>query len=518
MVTIPPPGWITAAHKHGVKVLGTFTLKSEEGAKAINKIKGAGLVANVASQLARVAALHRFDGWLVRIATSMDHSAGYFVVDLLAAMTEEMHRAVPGSTVIWQESVQPNGKVEPQSELNDKNLAFLNSCDGIVLNSKWNENLLHKSAATAGKRRGNVYAGIDVLARDTCYEGRYDMHKAVATARRYGLSAAISGAGWVYDEDHILHAERSHWRYFTYGQDKTVNFRANQCLLWALPEECRPQWRVTKLPLSTTFCQGFGTSVYKEGRAVKPASWFNLSEQELQPRDQGSKLCGGGGTAMLDTSVSYNGGGCLRLEYDPRQAPGSKVIPYFRLFAFDLPLDSLCVRYTYKNRVGGSLTGHDINLTLKVGDAAGNREDLSLGSVIVVPRGEKYIVERDLTSSAQGDQGREQSDWLTRKYLVKDATGSANLEEIGISFNSNESIGFFIGELVVKRPEVPAGSIAARDPDTQTPSDEDGAGRPETEARLREWLTKKDEITGQQDQAEEAPVAFDVSMSSDEGD
>ncbi|KAH7957069.1 hypothetical protein HPB52_015051 [Rhipicephalus sanguineus] len=71
MVTIPPPGWITAAHKHGVKVLGTFTLKSEEGAKAINKIKGAGLVANVASQLARVAALHRFDGWLVRIATSM---------------------------------------------------------------------------------------------------------------------------------------------------------------------------------------------------------------------------------------------------------------------------------------------------------------------------------------------------------------------------------------------------------------------------------------------------------------
>ncbi|XP_049270959.1 cytosolic endo-beta-N-acetylglucosaminidase isoform X2 [Rhipicephalus sanguineus] len=434
MVTIPPPGWITAAHKHGVKVLGTFTLKSEEGAKAINKIKGAGLVANVASQLARVAALHRFDGWLVRIATSMDHSAGYFVVDLLAAMTEEMHRAVPGSTVIWQESVQPNGKVEPQSELNDKNLAFLNSCDGIVLNSKWNENLLHKSAATAGKRRGNVYAGIDVLARDTCYEGRYDMHKAVATARRYGLSAAISGAGWVYDEDHILHAERSHWRYFTYGQDKTVNFRANQCLLWALPEECRPQWRVTKLPLSTTFCQGFGTSVYKEGRAVKPASWFNLSEQELQPRDQGSKLCGGGGTAMLDTSVSYNGGGCLRLEYDPRQAPGSKVIPYFR------------------------------------------------------------------------------------KYLVKDATGSANLEEIGISFNSNESIGFFIGELVVKRPEVPAGSIAARDPDTQTPSDEDGAGRPETEARLREWLTKKDEITGQQDQAEEAPVAFDVSMSSDEGD
>ncbi|KAL1450281.1 hypothetical protein MTO96_028031 [Rhipicephalus appendiculatus] len=79
-----------------------------------------------------------------------------------------------------------------------------------------------------------------------------------------------------------------------------------------------------------------------------------------------------------------------------------------------------------------------------------------------------------------------------RKYLVKDATGSANLEEIGISLSANENIAVFVGELVVKRPEVAAAcSVAARGPDTLTPSDDDGAGTPDTEARLRDWLERK---------------------------
>ncbi|XP_075725095.1 cytosolic endo-beta-N-acetylglucosaminidase isoform X2 [Rhipicephalus microplus] len=498
MVSIPPPGWITAAHKHGVKVLGTFTLKSEEGVKAINKIKGAHLVAKVASQLARVAALHRFDGWMVRIVTGMDCSAGHFVISLLAALTEEMHRAVAGSAVIWQESVQPGGKVEPQSELNDRNLRFFDSCDGIVLNSKWHEDSLIESAESAGKRRGDVYAGIDVLTRGTCHESRYEMHKAVAIARKYGLSAAISGAGWVYVEDRLVHLDPRLMRSTIHGTDFTLNFRQNQCQLWALPEKCRPQWRVTTLPLSTTFCQGFGTSLYKNGR-------------ELQPRYQGGKLCGGGGTAMLDTSVSFNGGGCLRLEYDPKLATKPNVVPYFRLFDFNLPLDSLCVSYTYTDKNRGSLAGHDMSLTLKVREAAGNIAELTLGSLIFVPQSGKYIVERDFTSSTQGDEGQEQRDWWTRKYLVKDVTGSANLEEIGVSFGANESLAFFIGELVVERAEV--GSMASRD----SPSNKDGADRPETEAGLREWLAKKDE-TGQDDPTQEAPIAFDVSMSSDEGD
>ncbi|KAH6943193.1 hypothetical protein HPB50_017150 [Hyalomma asiaticum] len=396
MVTIPPPGWITAAHKHGVKVLGTFMLESTEGAKAMNRIENDGLVSRVASQLALVATKYRFDGWFVRVATRTDTGAENFVDKLLTAITKEMHHAVPGSAVICQNSILQDGKLEPQSELNDDNWCLFELCDGIVLNCRWDESHLRKSAAMAGKRKGDIYAGVDVLARNTSYKGGYDMYKAVTIAREYGLSAAIFGAEWAYEQE-----------------DKTY-FRENQCVLWALPDECCSQWCITTLPLSTTFCQGFGASLYKQGLDVRSAPWFNLSRQQLQPRDQGRKLCGGGGSAMVHTLDSYAGGGCLCLEYDPKEAPGLRIVPYFRLFGFDLPLGSLCVSYTYKSKEQSCPAGHGINLVLKVKDDAGKTEELSLSSIITVAQGGNYIVERSVDSSAQGDQGITENGWLTR--------------------------------------------------------------------------------------------------------
>ncbi|KAH8001158.1 hypothetical protein HPB51_026336 [Rhipicephalus microplus] len=185
---------------------GTVTLKSEEGAKAINKIKGAHLVAKVASQLARVAARQWFDGWLVRIVTGLQRSPLRHQPPCCLERRNAPRCA--GSTVVWQASARPGGKVEPQSKLNDKNLRFFDSCYGIVLNFKWDEDLFSESAESAGKRRGDVYAGIDILARGTCYESRFEMHKAVSIALQYSLSAAISGAGCVYVEDRVVHLDQ----------------------------------------------------------------------------------------------------------------------------------------------------------------------------------------------------------------------------------------------------------------------------------------------------------------------
>ncbi|KAH7944241.1 hypothetical protein HPB52_017578 [Rhipicephalus sanguineus] len=359
MVTIPPPGWISAAHRHAVKVLGTFIL-GEDGTKTINTIRCSGLASQVAAQLANVARVGRFDGWLISIGCKM---------------------------------------------LNEKNTCFFVLCDGIFLNFCWTENLLLRSARVAGNRKADVYAGVDVYARETSYPGGYDMYK-----------------------------------------------------------------------------------------VVKPAPWFDLSKQQLQPRDQGTNLCGGGGSAILSTMTSYTGGGCLLLQYCPEKAPGSTVTPYFRLFGFDLPLGSLRVSYTFKNEKQGSLAGHDVNLMLRVRDAVGKEEELSLGSIVAVPHNENYIAEREIANSPQGDLGPIEVGWLTRKYHVEDTTGSAILEEIGISFNSNEEMASYIGELVVKRPEVTTGGERAKDPDTKT--------------------------AGQHDQAEEGlgSIAFDYSMSSDESD
>ncbi|KAL3203537.1 hypothetical protein MRX96_011908 [Rhipicephalus microplus] len=124
MVTIPPPGWITAAHKHAVKVLGTFIL-GKDGTKALNTIRFSGLTSQVAVQLANVARVGRFDGWLISIGCKMDPSCISFLEDLLLSITEETHKAVPGSLVIWYDPVDVDGNAKPHNELNEKKCLLL---------------------------------------------------------------------------------------------------------------------------------------------------------------------------------------------------------------------------------------------------------------------------------------------------------------------------------------------------------------------------------------------------------
>ncbi|KAH7956852.1 hypothetical protein HPB52_012866 [Rhipicephalus sanguineus] len=411
LVTIPPPGWISAGHIHGVKVLGTFSLESLAGIQFINKVRGSRLEKEVASQLARIAALHTFDGWLVSIACRLDRSCIPFVKDFLRLLTEEMHSAVPGSMVIWYDAVVRTGKCARQNELNCKNVPFFDLCDGIFIHFKWTEDMLEDSARYAGDRKNDVYVGID----------------AVAQARKYGLSAGIFAAGWVYET-----------------QDKS-KLMENQCRFWNFPEKLCNEWRIVTLPLKTGFCQGFGRNLYKDGKVASHVPWYNLAKQQLQPRDQGTALCGGCCSAIVDTTTAYNGGGCLRLQFEPKKF---HVEPYFRLFGCDLRLGVLCVRYAMQ-QYGAERIDCDVAIVLTVRCEEGEKEKIRLGLNVTVPDEQRYAVVRDhaynLGQDAPGNG------WVTRKYTVRDLSGDAKLQEIGATLESTAANCCLLGEIVVER-------------------------------------------------------------------
>lgn len=66
LVTIPPVGWINAAHRNGANILGTFILEWEAGAKVCQELfKNRESAAHAAKQLARIAGWFGFEGWLV---------------------------------------------------------------------------------------------------------------------------------------------------------------------------------------------------------------------------------------------------------------------------------------------------------------------------------------------------------------------------------------------------------------------------------------------------------------------
>lgn len=444
MVTIPPLGWISAGHKHGVKVLGTFIVESDPGKKILEEMKEGDLVSKAASQLALVAEKYCFDGWLINIESEMDATFGPFFTEFLKAVTEETHKSVPGSLVIWYDSVLQDGKLSWQNELNAKNSHFFDLCDGIFLNYGWTEQMLESSATLAGDRKSDVYVGIDVFARNTKYAGGFETCKAVEQAHKHGLSAAIFAAGWVFET-----------------QDQK-QFVENQYRFWDFPQHCCPEWRVTSLPISTSFCQGYGKRLYERGEVVAEVPWFNLSAQQLQPRDQGLSLCNGCASATVYTEEAFNGGGCLNLKFTPSKENGG-VRGYFRLFGCDLPLGRITVSYTFKPLPGFTTIPHDTAVVLKTRDAEGGEHELLLGACPIVPKESGYKVKRDIDDRDDqwGDAKavRDESSWITRKYTVEEPEGTSGsgvmLEEVGACFvNATVPNSCLLGELIVKRPDV----------------------------------------------------------------
>ena len=113
-LTIPPVNWTNTAHRHGVRVLGTFITEWEAGANdnvlllsektVVGKNGQKCKVLEYADKLVELCKYYRFDGWFLNLESDMlSVEASLKMVEFTQYFTEEMHRELPGSLVIWYE-------------------------------------------------------------------------------------------------------------------------------------------------------------------------------------------------------------------------------------------------------------------------------------------------------------------------------------------------------------------------------------------------------------------------------
>jgi mannosyl-glycoprotein endo-beta-N-acetylglucosaminidase len=75
--------------------------------------------------------------------------------------------------VIYYDSLDKDGRASHQNALISHNKVFFEACDGIFLNYQWFDyGTVQRSKAEAGHRHFDVYAGVDVWARN-CQYGVY---------------------------------------------------------------------------------------------------------------------------------------------------------------------------------------------------------------------------------------------------------------------------------------------------------------------------------------------------------
>ncbi|KAG0487963.1 hypothetical protein HPP92_006774 [Vanilla planifolia] len=200
LVTLPPPGWINAAHTHGVKVLGTFITEWEKGREICNTLLSTVESARTyAERLAELANKLGFDGWLINMEVKLDPQQTINLKEFVSHLTQSIHNVVPGSLVIWYDSVTIDGDLKYQNQLNEKNKPFFDVSDGIFCNYCWKENFPEDSSTVAGDRRFDVYMGIDVWGRGTYGGGQWTTNVALDVLKKDDVSAAVFAPGWVYE-------------------------------------------------------------------------------------------------------------------------------------------------------------------------------------------------------------------------------------------------------------------------------------------------------------------------------
>ncbi|XP_038877781.1 LOW QUALITY PROTEIN: cytosolic endo-beta-N-acetylglucosaminidase 1-like [Benincasa hispida] len=299
LVTLPPPCWTNTAHRHGVKVLGTFIVEGGGEHVRDTLLSSKDSAKMYAECLAELAIALGFDGWLMNMEISMNHQQVTHMIEFVSHLTQSMHSKLPGSLVIWYDSVTVDGHLHWQNELNEKNKVFFDISDGIFVNYWWREDAPKKSVAVAGERKHEVYMGIDVFGRGTFGGGGWNTNVALDVLKRDDVSAAIFAPGWVHEHE------------------QETDFQTAQNKWWGLVKQ---SWEIVRsypkqLPFYSNFDQGHGYHVSIAGVKISDASWNNLSSQSFQPildvtDDSTSRSI----QAYSNFEVVYNGGGSIALK------------------------------------------------------------------------------------------------------------------------------------------------------------------------------------------------------------
>ncbi|KAK0168238.1 hypothetical protein PV327_002062 [Microctonus hyperodae] len=271
LVTIPPYGWINAAHNHGVKVLGTIITEHTDGEHIWERILSTiDETKRFADALIMLAKFYNFEGWLLNVENKIKPDNIERLLYFVQYLTVEIHNEIPSSEIIWYDSVTVDGNLKWQNELNDENKSFFENCDGIFLNYNWTDLTLENSKKLASRteRIRNVFVGLDVWGRGCPGGGGFNSIEALQKIRKHDLSVAIFAPAWTHE-------------YFN-GE----SFQQIENIFWAQLSSLL----YIHVPIydnehfTTSFCRGSGQYYYQNGirNVEKDTSFYNLSWQQTQ--------------------------------------------------------------------------------------------------------------------------------------------------------------------------------------------------------------------------------------------
>ncbi|HDZ04352.1 hypothetical protein LCGC14_0205960 [marine sediment metagenome] len=321
IIVTPTSFWTDAAHKNGVKSIGTvFFPPNVYGGK--EKWVYEFLVKNddgsfpVADKLIEVANAYNFDGWFINQET----------YDLVGDMGDLMQQFVSyyreKSTLklVWYDAMIDDSRVIWQDELNNHNQMYFqnddtNMSDVFFINFRYNEVNLEDSKALArqlGRSEWELFAGIDIQSKSFKTPVKWDMLYKDGQPNNTSIGLYWSNSTFDISETKTPEDVYSNEQKFWNG-GPTIETRFGESTWLGFSDYFTPRSVVNELPFKTNFNYGLGRFYNEKGKTVSNKEWHNLSIQDVLPTWQfqvdSTKV-----KATISFDDSYEGGSSLFFE------------------------------------------------------------------------------------------------------------------------------------------------------------------------------------------------------------
>ncbi|RLN97005.1 hypothetical protein BBJ28_00022416 [Nothophytophthora sp. Chile5] len=294
LVCPPPVGWVTAGHRHGTRVLGTFLTEGEHGSELCKE-----LFKDVHSAENDIPA---------ELVPNVDA--------FLHTLRNRMKVKNPLAQVVWYGSLSRSGRREAHVRLDEYSAEFFRNVDAFYGDYGWVADDAKFSAAFDLDRRYDVYMGIDVFGRhNTPGGGKMNCAQPLRWAWNSGVSAALFAPGWTHE---------------CYQHEEQEDFVVAEVLQSLFSRCAMRSTHAVFLLLVESLLGGYG-------QRVSTTSWSNMAELDVQPMQKlhvGDLVTTATGSmqAVISHDTAFQGGASVMIQ---GQLVGREKA-YFKLFDVDI--------------------------------------------------------------------------------------------------------------------------------------------------------------------------------------
>lgn len=337
-IIIPSKAWVDAAHKNGVKIIGTVFMAPAVfgGSQAlVQSFLQQDSLGNfiAAAKMIEMANYYNFDGWILNFETSVNSATG----SLASLFVSKLDSAYSGE-VIWYDAMLTSGSISYQNKLNANNAYFFQHSTGLFTNYNWTLASTVASSATYATNLGlspfNVYTGADMWPgrpAQTAFTD-YTWIDNIITGGVAKTSIAMFAMNFTFnygpfsnfnndpaDYNNFYSSERK--IFFGIDEDPFVTDNTWKGLVHYIPVRTA----ITSFPFQTDFNTGHGLNYYANGNILAFGPWHNMSHQSMLPSWTFYK---NNMTINYEFNDAFSGGTSLSLS---SAAGGTYEIPLFSI-------------------------------------------------------------------------------------------------------------------------------------------------------------------------------------------